>query len=154
MNKKTVDEGLYLTTELVQSKDDPDKLYRAKIISKKKLTKERVDKMREQLEILSNMEHPNIMRYHVVMEDRKKLYIISEILKKTHTLREVIRDKLRKFDGKSLLLIRIFHSTGCLYEQTTLRCFVELRRNSNLGDNRFVRICGKTAACFKSKAIC
>lgn len=103
MDKQSVDEGLYLTTEIVESKDDPAKQYKAKIISKKRLTKERVDNMRQQLEILSNMQHPNIMRYHVVMEDRKKLYIITEKLEKRHTLKEVIRDKLRKFNGKYLL---------------------------------------------------
>lgn len=99
INKKGLDQGLYITTGEVESKSNPDKKYKVKIIEKRHMEQERFDTIKKELEVLCSIDHPNIITYQVFCEDKKKLYIVTEIPKGT-TLQSQVKDKLRKFTGK------------------------------------------------------
>jgi serine/threonine protein kinase len=48
-----------------------------KVISKKKLDDE-VDQLKDEIEILKKLDHPNIIKYYETYENSKYLYIVME----------------------------------------------------------------------------
>jgi len=52
-----------------------------KIISKRKLTPEDKIALQNEIDIMKQVDHPNIVKLHNVFEDDKYLYIIMELLK-------------------------------------------------------------------------
>lgn len=101
INKKTLDEGLYLSVAKVTKRENPDKSYIAKIITKKYIEEDRLAKMGQEIETLCNLDHPNIPKYHKIIEGRRKIYLITDTIKGLPIKTEIV-ENLRVFTGKHL----------------------------------------------------
>ena len=76
---KTLGEGAYGVVKKVCLKNDPDSLRAMKIIPKENLIEnEDGSKLVDEIEILKNLEHPNIMKIYECFNDKDNVYIISE----------------------------------------------------------------------------
>jgi len=49
-----------------------------KVISKKNMKKKDVEELGEEVQILNQLDHPNIVKYHELYEDKKSLYLVME----------------------------------------------------------------------------
>jgi hypothetical protein len=74
--------GTFSVVKLVTVKVGPEMgaQYACKIIDKAGLNQEDKDALKIEIEILKELNHPNIMRLIEVMEDSKKHYLITELL--------------------------------------------------------------------------
>lgn len=50
-----------------------------KVISKQKLSKEEIDALYDEVAILQNLDHPNIVKYHETYDDVKFIYLVMEL---------------------------------------------------------------------------
>jgi calcium-dependent protein kinase len=49
-----------------------------KLFNKAKLKKEQVARIREEVKILTTLDHPNIVKYYQTYEDTKYMYLVME----------------------------------------------------------------------------
>lgn len=59
-----------------------------KIIYKRKNNSKMVDRIKKEISILSQLDHPNVLKIHEYFEDNHKLYIITEYLKGGELMRD------------------------------------------------------------------
>ena len=74
-----IGEGAYGLVKKVCLKNDPDTIRAMKVIPKENIIeKEDGTKLVDEIEILKNLEHPNIMKIYECFNDKDNVYIISE----------------------------------------------------------------------------
>ena len=74
-----IGEGAYGIVKKVCLKNDPDTIRAMKIIAKENIIEnEDGTKLVDEIEILKNLEHPNIMKIYECFNDKDNVYIISE----------------------------------------------------------------------------
>ena len=52
-----------------------------KIVKKKDLQKEDLEALKQEIDILQSLEHPNILSFHKVYDEEKCCYIVTEIMR-------------------------------------------------------------------------
>ena len=50
-----------------------------KVISKQKLSKEEIEALHDEVAILQNLDHPNIVKYYETYDDVKFIYLVMEL---------------------------------------------------------------------------
>jgi calcium-dependent protein kinase len=77
--KDVIGGGHFGTVRLGYLKEDKQKkLYAIKSISKKNVSKEDLDEMIKETEILSNLDHPNIIKFHETYNDEYYFHLVME----------------------------------------------------------------------------
>ena len=69
-----------------------------KMLSKKNITKEDLKATANEIQIVKNLDHPNIVKMYEEFEDKKYLYIVTELISGGELFDELIRRK--KFTEK------------------------------------------------------
>lgn len=65
----------------VRVKEDPEKVRAVKIISKENLTEDDYFYVLSEIEILTQVDHPNIVRLIEIFDDDNNLYLVFELMK-------------------------------------------------------------------------
>ena len=79
MELSNIGEGSYGIVKKVCLKNDPDTVRAMKIIPKENIIEnEDGKKFLDEIEILKNLEHPNIMKIFECFNDKENVYIVSE----------------------------------------------------------------------------
>lgn len=73
-------EGMFGAVFLFESRLDPEMKYAVKIIMKEKLDPAVIKLAREEVAILSMLDHPNIVKYVESYEDNRYMYIVMQYL--------------------------------------------------------------------------
>jgi calcium-dependent protein kinase len=50
-----------------------------KILVKQKLTKKELERLKQEIEILKKLDHPNILKLYEIFEDEKRFYLVTEL---------------------------------------------------------------------------
>ncbi len=163
----TLGEGAYGVVKKVYLKSSPETLRAMKIIPKENII-ENSDgtKLIDEIEILKNLEHPNIMKIYECFNDKDNVYIVSEFcdqgdllgkMEKLGTLNQIV---VKFLMGQILNAIaylhsnRIFHGDikleNVMLYKTSLR---ESRRFSRINNdlNRSVKLQKEIEKSFNSK---
>ncbi len=82
---------------------DPEVKRAVKVIFKDKADFEEIVKIKEEVKILSKLDHPNIIKFYEFFEDSRKLYIVSEICEGGELFDRIQAKK--KFDESDARLI-------------------------------------------------
>jgi len=61
------------------NKHDPDHLVAIKVMNKAKL-KDHLDAIQEEVDILTRLDHPNIVKYYETYIDEKYIYLVMEYI--------------------------------------------------------------------------
>lgn len=77
INPKILGSGSFGKVFLGRHKKNPDHCVAIKVISKEKFADE-LDFIRQEVQILSSLDHPNITKYYETYEDSKYLYLVME----------------------------------------------------------------------------
>lgn len=81
INPKPVDEGRYVNIYNGEFTKSSEIKVQLKSISKEALTNTQIEAIKEQVQLLCSISHPNILKYYDLFEDSKNLYIVTELLK-------------------------------------------------------------------------
>jgi serine/threonine protein kinase len=92
--------------------------YAIKIVPKSTLTHPILHKlMRQELEVLANVNHPNIMRIYELLEDDINYYIVSEIIAGGELFEHICKEgKLNSFDATRIIK-QILRALAHMHEQ-------------------------------------
>jgi calcium-dependent protein kinase len=92
--------GYFGTVKLVSPKNDPNKKYACKSINKTKLSETKINNLIREIETLSMVDHPNIVKYYETYNDEKFFHIIMEYCTGGELFEKVIKKTL--FDEESV----------------------------------------------------
>ena len=127
-------------------KNDPDSLRAMKIIPKENLIEnEDGSKLVDEIEILKNLEHPNIMKIYECFNDKENVYIVSEfcdegdLLGKIEKLRTLNQIVVKFLMDQILNAIAYLHSNRIFHGDIKLEN-VMLYKTSLRESRRFSRI--------------
>ena len=142
----TIGEGAYGIVKKVCLKNDPDTLRAMKIIPKENIIEHKDGtKFSDEIEILKNLEHPNIMKIYECFTDNENLYIVSEYcdqgdllgkMEKMGTLNQIV---VKFLMGQILNAIAYLHSNRIFHGDIKLEN-VMLYKTSQRKSQRFSRI--------------
>ncbi len=134
--KDQLGSGYFGTVRLAYFQDDPTKPYAVKSIDKSRLSIKQIDSLSREIDILSTVDHPNIIRYYETYTDSRYFHIVMEYLSGGDLLTGISRKKnygekeIAIIIHKLLSAISHIHSLGIvhrdlkpdniLYENTTL----------------------------------
>ena len=149
-----IGEGAYGAVKKVCLKNDPDTIRAMKIIPKENIIeKEDGTKLVDEIEILKNLEHPNIMKIYECFNDKDNVYIISEFcdqgdlfgkMNKLGTLNQIVVKQLMDQIFNAIAYLhsnRIFHGdikleNVMLYKTSMRECRRFSRINKDLNKNK------------------
>ena len=143
---KTLGEGAYGVVKKVCLKNDPDTFRAMKIIPKENIIEnENGKKFVDEIEILKNLEHPNIMKIYECFNDKENVYIVSEycdegdLLAKMEKLRSLNQIVVKFLMDQILNAIAYLHSNHIFHGDIKLEN-VMLYKTSLRESRRFSRI--------------
>ena len=73
-----IGKGAYGKVFSAQSKVDPDVYVAIKVLNKKKMKQRELKVIGQEVQILSTLDHPNIVKYFEAYEDENYLYLVME----------------------------------------------------------------------------
>ena len=76
ITKETIGQGFFSKVKLVESKTDPPKNYVVKTISKDTLSLKELHSLIREIQLLSQLDHPNIIKYYETYDDENEFHII------------------------------------------------------------------------------
>ena len=142
----TIGEGAYGQVIKVSLKSDPDTLRAMKIIPKVNIVEnEDGSKFLDEIEILKNLEHPNIMKIYECFNDKDNVYIVSEycdegdLLGKMEKMRTLNQIVVKFLMDQILNAIAYLHSNRIFHGDIKLEN-VMLYKTSLRESRRFSRI--------------
>ena len=89
-------EGCFGSVWLFEGKDDPNKKYAVKIMQKVDFSEDHLAVIREEISILSVLDHTNIITYVESYEDQRYMYIVMEYFKDCSELKTIIETQAAK----------------------------------------------------------
>ena len=141
-----IGEGAYGLVKKVCLKNDPDTIRAMKVIPKENIIeKEDGTKLVDEIEILKNLEHPNIMKIYECFNDKDNVYIISEFcdqgdllgkMDKLGTLNQIV---VKQLMDQILNAIAYLHTNRIFHGDIKLEN-VMLYKTSMRESRRFSRI--------------
>lgn len=79
INPKVLGSGSFGKVFQAENKSDTTMKVAIKVISKQKLSKEEIDALHDEVAILQNLDHPNIVKYYETYDDVKFIYLVMEL---------------------------------------------------------------------------
>ena len=142
---ETLGEGNYGIVKKVRLIKHPDVIRAMKIIPEENIIKGEGESLIDEIEILKNLEHPNIMKVYESYVYDNNYYIISEMCDQGHLLSKI--EKLEKMDQivVKFLMEQIFNAVAYLHSKNILHGDIKLENillytASNRGGRRFTYI--------------
>lgn len=119
--RNTLGSGYFGTVKLAHISDDPEKQYAVKSIDKTKLSPTQIEFLSREIDILSTVDHPNIIRYYETYTDSRYFHIVTEYLSGGDLLVGMARKKryseknIASIINKLLSAISHIHSLGIVH---------------------------------------
>ena len=106
--------GAFGKVRLYRDKNDHQILYAIKTLKKKNIPKYEFNLLKSEVEILSELDHPNIVNYFGTFEDNFYIHIVMEYLKGYDLFKVISIKNYTKFDENDMSII-IVQLTKALY---------------------------------------
>ena len=142
---ETLGEGNYGIVKKVCLIKNPEVIRAIKIIPEENIVKGEGESLIDEIEILKNLEHPNIMKVYESYVYDNHFYIVSEMCDQGHLLSKM--EKLEKMDQivVKFLMEQIFNAVAYLHSKNILHGDIKLENillytTSNRGGRRFTYI--------------
>jgi len=120
INEKVLGSGSYGKVFSATDKENPDFKIAVKVIGKKKLDAEDLKNLRNEVKIMQQVDHPNIVRYYETYDDKKYIYLCMELCTGgdlyKYMLSHAINEKLAKqLMMKLLKALQHVHSANIIH---------------------------------------
>ena len=118
--------GMYGVVKKVRLKRNPEIERAMKIIPEENVVQGEGASLIDEIEILKNLEHPNIMKVYECFVDKNNYYIISELCDQGHLLSKI--EKLERMDQivVKYLMDQIFNAVAYLHSKNILHGDIKL----------------------------
>lgn len=119
--QNTLGSGYFGTVKLAHLSDEPGKEYAVKSIDKTRLSPTQIECLSREIDILSTVDHPNIIRYYETYTDSRYFHIVTEYLSGGDLLTGMARKKrycekdISSIINKLLSAISHIHSLGIVH---------------------------------------
>ncbi len=137
--------GNYGVVKKVRLIKNPDIIRAMKIIPEENVVQGEGASLIDEIEILKNLEHPNIMKVYECFVDNNNYYIVSELCDQGHLLSKM--EKLERMDQivVKFLMDQIFNAVAYLHSKNILHGDIKLEnvllyKTSKRGGRRFTSI--------------
>ena len=137
--------GNYGVVKKVRLIKNPDVVRAMKIIPEENVVQGEGSSLIDEIEILKNLEHPNIMKVYECFVDNHNYYIVSELCDQGHLLSKM--EKLERMDQivVKFLMDQIFNAIAYLHSKNILHGDIKLEnvllfKTSKRGGRRFTSI--------------
>ena len=138
--------GMYGVVKKVRLKTNPEIIRAMKIIPEENVLQGEGASLIDEIEILKNLEHPNIMKiYECFVDENNNYYIVSELCDQGHLLSKM--EKLGKMDQivVKYLMDQIFNAVAYLHSKNILHGDIKLEnvllnKITKRGARRFTNI--------------
>ena len=138
--------GMYGVVKKVRLKTNPEIIRAMKIIPEENVLQGEGASLIDEIEIVSNLEHPNIMKiYECFVDENNNYYIVSELCDQGHLLSKM--EKLGKMDQivVKYLMDQIFNAVAYLHSKNILHGDIKLEnvllnKITKRGGRRFTNI--------------
>ena len=137
---ENIGSGMYGAVVKVRQISNPDNIRAMKIIPEENVLQGEGASLIDEIEILKNLEHPNIMKVYECFVDSNNYYIVSELCDQGHLLSKL--EKLGKMDQivVKYLMDQIFNAVAYLHSKNILHGDIKLEnvllRKIRKGDGR------------------
>ena len=113
--------------------------YALKTLSKNVLQKDRLQLLREEIRIMAQLDHPNILRIHECFENAENIYLILELCTGGDLLKRINEEKHSHYDEKKacelvksmLHAVRYCHEHGIVHRDLKLENFLFENKSSD-----------------------
>ena len=124
---ETIGSGAYGIVKKVCLKSNPDTIRAIKIIPKKNLLKGINDaNLNEEIYILKNLDHPNIMKLYEFYVDNDNVYIISEFFDQGDLLKKIEKLETMNQIVVKIIMDQIFNTVAYLHSKGVLHGDIKL----------------------------
>lgn len=79
INMKVLGSGSYGKVFLAQNKEDPSIKIAIKVMNKRDMTEDDLQSLRREVQIMQQVDHPSIVKYHETYDDKKYIYLCMEL---------------------------------------------------------------------------
>jgi serine/threonine protein kinase len=116
--QKVINHGAFGQVKLYSDRIFSGTEYAIKCITKKRLKLNKIYQIKNEIEILSNLDHPNIVTYFCTVEDSKNYYILMEYLSGKN-LEKIFREDYNKitFNDIKFILYQIFSALSYIHSK-------------------------------------
>ena len=107
---------------LYQDKNNKKLLYAIKTLKKSGITDYEFDLIKNEIEILSNMDHPNIVKYFGVYEDEYHIHILMEYLKGYDLSKIITLKQYNSYDEKDIceIICQLLNALNFIHNQNII----------------------------------
>ena len=118
--------GMYGVVKKVRLRTNPEIIRAMKIIPEENVVQGEGASLIDEIEILKNLEHPNIMKIYECFVDNNNYYIVSEYCDQGHLLSKL--EKLERMDQivVKFLMDQIFNAVAYLHSKNVLHGDIKL----------------------------
>ena len=107
--------GAFGKVRLYRDKNDHQILYAIKTLKKKNIPKYEFNLLKSEVEILSELDHPNIVNYFGTFEDNFYIHIVMEYLKGYDLFKVISIKNYTKFDENDMSIIISINKSFIFY---------------------------------------
>ena len=94
--------GSYGKVFLFKSRNvEPAKDFAVKVLLKEIMSESAIMRLREEISVLSQLDHPNIIKYIESFEDHRYMYIVTEYMPNSRDLSQILTQSILKEEKKS-----------------------------------------------------
>ena len=114
--------GAFGKVRLYQDKNNKKLLYAIKTLKKSGITDYEFDLIKNEIEILSNMDHPNIVKYFGVYEDECHIHILMEYLKGYDLSKIITLKQYNSYDEKDIceIICQLLNALNFIHNQNII----------------------------------
>jgi serine/threonine protein kinase len=116
--QRVINHGSFGEVKLYSDRIFSGREFAIKCISKVRLKPSKIHQIKNEIEILSSLDHPNIVTYFCTVEDKKNYYILMEYLSGKN-LEKIFREDYNKitFNDIKFILYQVFSSLSYIHSK-------------------------------------
>ena len=101
----------------------PHKIYAIKSIDKTKISKNTLDNLEKEIDIISSLDHPNIARFYETFQDERYFHIITELCRGKELTKLFKQNGCKiKENNCRIIIMKIFHAINYCHSHGIVHC--------------------------------
>jgi len=88
-----IGKGAFGSVFIFNEKENPEKKVAVKIIRKQKLCELKMEIMKDEIAIMAQFDHPNVIKFFEMYEDSRYVFMIMELMPDAVELADLIKNK-------------------------------------------------------------
>ena len=109
--------GHFGSVRIAYKKNNPKKFYAVKSIQKKNVSEEDMDDLIREVEIISGLQHPNIVKFYETYHDFQYFHIVMELCTGKEVFEKIIQDGKLTEQTVARIITKVLHAISYCHSQ-------------------------------------